>query len=45
VYFEDTAGELQKRILKEEHIALPKVIRLISENKVSVKQGRVEICK
>jgi phosphoribosylglycinamide formyltransferase-1 len=45
VYFEDTAEELQKRILKEEHIALPKVIRLISENKVSVKQGRVEICK
>ncbi|MFC0906532.1 phosphoribosylglycinamide formyltransferase [Clostridium sp. MT-14] len=45
VYFEDTAYELQKRILKEEHIALPKVIRLISQNKISVKQGRVQICK
>lgn len=45
VYFEDTAGDLQKRILKEEHRALPRVIKLVSQNKVSVIQGRVKIGK
>ncbi|MHC6179169.1 phosphoribosylglycinamide formyltransferase [Clostridium sp. JNZ X4-2] len=45
VYFEDTAEKLQERILEEEHKALPEVIKLISENKVIVKSGRVKICR
>jgi len=43
VYFEDTPEELQQRVLKEEHKALPKVIKLISENKVIVEGKRVKI--
>ncbi|MFL0194868.1 phosphoribosylglycinamide formyltransferase [Clostridium sp. WILCCON 0269] len=43
VYFEDTPEELQKRILKEEHEALPEVIKLISENKVIVEGKKVKI--
>jgi phosphoribosylglycinamide formyltransferase-1 len=43
VYFEDTADELQARILVKEHIALPKAIKLISENKVKVIENRVLI--
>jgi phosphoribosylglycinamide formyltransferase-1 len=41
VYFEDTAEELQKRVLVKEHIALPKAIKLISENKIKVIDSRV----
>lgn len=36
----DTAKELQKRILEKEHIALSEAIKLISENKVQV-NGRI----
>lgn len=43
VYFEDSAEELQKRILEKEHIILPKAIKLICENRVEVIDGRVKI--
>lgn len=45
VYFEDDADALQKRILEKEHILLPRVIKEISENKVSIINGRVKIEK
>ncbi len=40
---EDTPEELQKRILVEEHKALPLAIKLISENKVIVENRKVVI--
>lgn len=43
VYFEDTPEELQKRVLKEEHKALPEVIKMISENRVVVQGKKVKI--
>ncbi|AGX42304.1 phosphoribosylglycinamide formyltransferase [Clostridium saccharobutylicum] len=43
VYFEDDAETLQKRILEKEHIILPKAIKLLSEGKVKVSDGRVKI--
>ena len=43
VYFEDTPETLQARILEKEHIILPKALKLISENKVKVIDGRVKI--
>ncbi|WP_026885262.1 phosphoribosylglycinamide formyltransferase [Clostridium beijerinckii] len=43
VYFEDDAETLQKRILEKEHEILPKAIKLISENKIKVIDGRVKI--
>ena len=43
VYFEDDAETLQKRILEKEHIILPKAIKLLSENKIKVINGRVKI--
>lgn len=43
VYFEDTPEELQQRVLKEEHKALPEVIKMISENRVLVEGKRVKI--
>ena len=45
VYFEDTAEVLQKRILKEEHKILPLAIKYISEGKIEIKGGRVNILK
>lgn len=42
-YFEDTPETLQARILEKEHIILPKAVKLISENKVKVIDGRVKI--
>ncbi|AKA70612.1 phosphoribosylglycinamide formyltransferase [Clostridium scatologenes] len=44
VYAEDSAEELQKRILIEEHKALPEAVKLISEGKVKV-NGRIVIIK
>ncbi|NMM64197.1 phosphoribosylglycinamide formyltransferase [Clostridium sp. P21] len=44
VYAEDSAEELQKRILDEEHKALPEAVKLISEGKVKV-SGRIVIIK
>jgi phosphoribosylglycinamide formyltransferase 1 len=41
VYPEDTAESLQKRVLEEEHKALPEVIGLIAEGKVRVEGTRV----
>lgn len=43
VYFKDTAESLQKRILEEEHKALPEVVKLISLGKVKVEGRRVSI--
>lgn len=40
---DDTAESLQQRILKEEHKLLPEVIKLMSENKVSVSGRKVTI--
>ncbi|MEM7193507.1 MAG: phosphoribosylglycinamide formyltransferase [Pseudomonadota bacterium] len=40
---EDSAHELQSRVLQQEHIMLPEVIQLISENRVSLKSGKVLI--
>lgn len=45
VYFEDTAEELQKRILEKEHKLLPLAIKYISEGKIKIKSGRVNILK
>lgn len=45
VYFEDDAETLQKRILEKEHVILPEAIKLISENKIKVIDGRVKIEK
>ncbi|WPC42581.1 phosphoribosylglycinamide formyltransferase [Clostridium sp. JS66] len=44
VYAEDSAEELQKRILAEEHKALPEAVKLISEGKVKV-NGRIVTIK
>lgn len=43
VFFEDDAKILQDRILEKEHKILPEAIRLISEGKVKIIDGRVKI--
>lgn len=43
VYFEDDAKSLQKRILEKEHILLPKAIKLISEGKVEIVNGKTKV--
>ncbi|NLZ47819.1 MAG: phosphoribosylglycinamide formyltransferase [Clostridiales bacterium] len=43
VYFEDDAESLQKRVLEQEHIALPEALALIIQGKVSVVDKRVKI--
>lgn len=43
VYFEDDAETLQKRILEKEHIILPKAIKLISEGKVEIIDGKAKV--
>lgn len=43
VYFEDDAETLQKRILEKEHVILPKAIKLISEGKVEIIDGKAKI--
>ncbi|GIM30544.1 phosphoribosylglycinamide formyltransferase [Clostridium polyendosporum] len=43
VNFEDTAKDLQQRILKEEHKLLPRAVKLISEGKVEIKDGKTRI--
>ena len=45
VYFEDTAEDIQKRVLVEEHKLLPKAIDLISRGKIEIIDGRVNILK
>ena len=45
VYFEDTAEDIQKRVLVEEHKMLPRAIDLISRDKVEIIDGRVNILK
>lgn len=43
VYFEDDAQSLQKRVLEQEHIALPEALNLLLQGRVSVKDNRVKI--
>lgn len=43
VYFEDDAEVLQKRILEKEHVLLPKAVKLISEGKVEIVDGKAKI--
>lgn len=43
VYGEDSAESLQKRVLEEEHKALPEAIKLISEGRVKVNKRKVTI--
>ena len=45
VYFEDTAEDIQKRVLVEEHKLLPKAIDLLSRSKIEIIDGRVNILK
>lgn len=45
VYFNDTAEDIQKRVLVEEHKLLPKAIDLLSKCKVDIIDGRVNILK
>lgn len=45
VYFEDTAEDIQKRVLVEEHKMLSRAIDLISRGKVEIIDGRVNILK
>ncbi|HBJ1645691.1 UNVERIFIED_ORG: phosphoribosylglycinamide formyltransferase [Clostridium botulinum] len=43
VYFEDDAKSIQKRILEKEHMLLPKAIKLISEGKVEIVNGKTKV--
>ncbi|NFN17729.1 phosphoribosylglycinamide formyltransferase [Clostridium botulinum] len=43
VYFEDDDESLQKRILEKEHMLLPKAIKLISEGKVEIVNGKTKV--
>lgn len=45
VYFDDTAEDIQKRVLVEENKLLPKAIDLISKDKIEIIDGRVNILK
>ena len=45
VYFDDTAEDIQKRVLVEEHKMLPRAIDLISRGKDEIIDGRVNILK
>ncbi len=45
VYNEDTAETLQKRVLEQEHIALPEAVKLISESRVIIQNRKVVIVK
>lgn len=43
VDFNDTYETLQKKVLVKEHIALPKAIKLISEDKIHIVENKVNI--
>lgn len=43
VYFEDDASTLQKRVLEEEHKALPQAVKLICEGRINILNNRVQI--
>ncbi|MGL5642555.1 MAG: phosphoribosylglycinamide formyltransferase [Paraclostridium sp.] len=45
VYFEDTAEDVQKRVLVQEHKLLPMAIQMLIKNKIQVVNGRVNIGK
>ena len=41
VLYTDTPEDLQKRILKEEHIAIVEAVKLISEDKIEIRERKV----
>ncbi|WP_163192703.1 phosphoribosylglycinamide formyltransferase [Clostridium thermarum] len=43
VYFEDDSLSLQKRVLEQEHIALPKALDLLCKDRLKIIDGRVKI--
>ncbi len=43
VLYTDTAEDLQKRVLKEEHIAIVEAVKLISKNRIAVSGRKVLI--
>lgn len=43
VDFNDTYETLQKKILEKEHLALPKAIKLISEDEIQIVENKVNI--
>ena len=43
VEFNDTAEDIQKRVLVQEHKLLPKAIELIGKNKIEIVNGIVNI--
>ncbi len=43
VYFEDDVKTLKERVLEEEHKILPEALKLLSENKIFIKDGKVQI--
>jgi phosphoribosylglycinamide formyltransferase-1 len=43
VFYQDDAATLQKRVLVEEHKALPMAIKLFSEHRVKIIENRVDI--
>lgn len=45
VDFEDTAESLQKKVLKKEHVLLPKVVKYLCDEKIEIHNGRVKVLK
>ena len=45
LFFEDTAEDIQKRVLVQEHKLLPKAIELIGDKKIQIIDGIVKIDK
>ena len=45
VDFNDNEEGLQRKVMEKEHCILPKAIKLISENKIRIRDKRVEILK
>ncbi|OOM74252.1 phosphoribosylglycinamide formyltransferase [Clostridium puniceum] len=43
VYFEDDAETLQRRILEKEHFILPEAIKLISDGRVTIVDGKAKV--
>lgn len=45
VYFEDTAEDVQKRVLVQEHKLLPRAVEMLLKDKIQIINGRVNIGK
>lgn len=43
VFYEDDAVTLQKRVLEQEHLALPEALRLLCDDRVQIIDGRVKV--